>query len=220
MPRIKSLASDAQNSLNIAIRYASHLNPLTIHRKGRRVKAYFALLVVCFFWGTTWLAARRGVQYMPALQLAGVRQTLGGLCYVSFFLFKNATWPKGREWGQIAVLSFLNFFLSNGLSTWGVHYISAGLGSVIGAIFPLWLVLVGWAGSRSKFNSKAAGGLLLGFAGICVIFYERLQDFLDPGSALVSSSRWLPPGLGPSVRCTPRSTRCASIPISAWACKC
>ena len=40
-------------------------------------------------------------------------------------------------------LSFLNFLLSNGLSTWGVKYISAGLGAIIGAIFPLWIVIIG-----------------------------------------------------------------------------
>jgi len=177
---IKSLASDAQNSLNVAVRYFAHLNPLTIRKKGTRVKAYFALFMVCFFWGTTWLASRQGVQYMPALQLAGIRQTLGGLCYVSFFLAKKAAWPKGREWVHIIVLSFLNFLLSNGLSTWGVQYVSAGLGSVIGAIFPLWLVVIGWLGSRSRLRIKSATGLLLGFAGICVIFYERLHDFLDP----------------------------------------
>lgn len=164
-----------------AIRYMSYLNPLTIRKKGRKAKAFFALALVCFFWGTTWLASKEGVRHMPALQLAGIRQIFGGICYVVFFLAKNIALPKGKEWLPIIVLSFLNFMLSNGLSTWGVQYISAGLGSIIGAIFPLWLVVIGLFSAGANLKTKAIIGLLLGFTGICVIFYEHLYDFFNPG---------------------------------------
>jgi drug/metabolite transporter (DMT)-like permease len=70
--------------------------------------------------------------------------------------------------------------MSNGLSTWGVKYISAGLGSIMGAIFPLWLVVIGFFTQKEKMSGKAIGGLLLGFAGVCIIFYDHLSDFLDP----------------------------------------
>ncbi|HYK57139.1 MAG TPA: DMT family transporter, partial [Flavisolibacter sp.] len=146
----KPLISDAQNGQNVAARYISYLNPLQIHKRGTRAKAFFALTLVCFFWGTTWLASKEAVTHMPALQMAGIRQFLGGLLYVIFFMAKGARFPKGKEWRSIFILSFLNFALSNGLSTWGVKYISAGLGSIIGAIFPLWLVVIG------LFTSKAS----------------------------------------------------------------
>lgn len=191
----KPVPSDAQNSLNLAFRYISYLNPLTIRKKGRRAKAYFALAIVCFFWGTTWLASRQAVIHVPsALQIAGLRQLLGGSCYVLFFLAKGATWPRGKEWGFIFVLSLLNFGLSNALSTWGVKFISAGLGSIIGSIFPLWLVIIGLFSSKEKMKPLAIAGLLIGFAGICVIFYEHLHDFLNPafrfGIFLSVASTW------------------------------
>lgn len=150
-----------------------------MRKRGRKAKALFALALVCFFWGTTWIASRQGVMHMPAIQLAGIRQLLGGIVYVIFFLIKGRAFPRGREWGPILILSFLNFFLSNGLSTWGVKYISAGLGSIIAAIFPLWLVIIGLFSSKSKMPVKAVIGLLLGFGGVCVIFYDHLHDFLN-----------------------------------------
>jgi drug/metabolite transporter (DMT)-like permease len=180
----RSIFSDAQNNVNLAVRYVSYLNPFTIHKKGTTVKAYFALMIVCFFWGTTWIASRQGVQHMPAVQLAGIRQFLGGSCYVVFYLFRKTSLPKGREWRSILILSFLNFMLSNALSTWGVQYISAGLGSIIGAIFPLWLVIIGMFGTKTSLKPRTVIGLLLGFTGICVIFYEHLLDFFDPGFRL------------------------------------
>ena len=162
-----------------SLKRMSVLNPLTIHKKGTRTKAFFALVLVCFLWGTTWIASKEGVRHMPPLQMAGLRQLLGGFCYVLFFLIKGARWPNAKEWQSILVLSFLNFLLANGLSTWGLKYISSGLGAIMGAIFPLWLVVIGLFSVRSKMPGKAIIGLLLGFGGVCIIFYEHLHDFLN-----------------------------------------
>jgi hypothetical protein len=172
---------DPQSPQSSVAYYLSRLNPLQLHKRGKKTKAVFALAIVCVLWGTTWIASKRGVEYMPALQMAGIRQFLGGFCYFLFFLFKREKFPRGKEWGSVLVLSFLNFVLSNALSTWGIKYISAGLGSIIGAIFPLWLVIISIVGSKMKVHRTTAIGLLLGFSGICVIFYEHLSDFLNPG---------------------------------------
>ena len=116
---------------------------------------------------------------MPALQLAGIRQFIGGILYVAFFLFKKAPWPKGKQWKTILILSILNFVLCNGLSTWGVKYISSGLGAIIGAIFPLWIVLI-TVFRGEKIARLSIFGLIISFGGVCVIFYDHLADFIKP----------------------------------------
>ena len=136
-----------------------------------------ALCWVSFFWGTTWLASKEGVKYMPAIQLVAIRQFLGATLYLSYFLFKKTTWPKGKQWKTIFILSILNFVLSNGLSTWGVKYISSGLGAIIGALVPLWVVIISLFNGE-KLVKLSIIGLVVGFAGVCVIFYEHLSDFL------------------------------------------
>jgi drug/metabolite transporter (DMT)-like permease len=163
-----------------SLKELSVFNPLTIRRKGTKAKAVFALAMVCFLWGTTWLASKQGVKYMPSLQMAGIRQSIGGLCYVIFFLAKGAKLPNRKEWTSIVILSLLNFALTNGLSTWGLQHITAGLGAIIGAIFPLWLVVIGLFTSGSKIPLRAIIGLLVGFAGVCIVFFDHLDDFLDP----------------------------------------
>ncbi|HTE26161.1 DMT family transporter [Flavitalea sp.] len=144
-----------------------------------RIRAMAALAMVCFFWGTTWIASEEGVGHMPALQLAGIRQSFGGILYVIYFLAKGYRLPKGREWWPVFVLSLLNFVLTNGLTTLGLKYISPGLGAIISAIFPLWIVVIGLFRDSTLPPLKALTGLLLGFAGICIIFYDHLNDFLD-----------------------------------------
>ncbi|MDX1937500.1 MAG: EamA family transporter [Flavihumibacter sp.] len=151
-----------------------------LRQRNQRTKALIALGMVCFFWGTTWLASKAGVKNMPAIQMAGIRQFCGGFIYVVFFIAKGGVeWPRGKDWVTILILSLLNFMISNGLSTWGLKYISAGLGSIMGAIFPLWLVVISLFSSKNKLPQKAIIGLAIGFGGICIIFYEHLHDFLN-----------------------------------------
>jgi drug/metabolite transporter (DMT)-like permease len=138
-----------------------------------------ALCWVSFFWGTTWIASKEGVKHMPALQLAAIRQFIGGLLYISFFLFKKTPWPKGKQWKTIIILSILNFVLSNGLSTWGVKYISSGLGAIIGAIVPLWIVIITFF-KGERLARLTVIGLIISFGGVCVIFYDHLSDFMIP----------------------------------------
>ena len=138
-----------------------------------------ALCWVSFFWGTTWIASKEGVKHMPALQLVAIRQFLGGFLYISFFLFKKVPWPKGKQWKTIIILSLLNFVLSNALSTWGVKYISSGLGAIIGAIVPLWIVIISFFRGE-RLSKLSIIGLIISFCGVCVIFYDHLSDFLIP----------------------------------------
>jgi len=167
--------------MNETLKQLSSLNPLTIHKKGRRTKALFALAVVCVAWGITWDVSKKGVEGMPALQMTSIRQIIAGLMYVVFFLIKGAKLPKGKEWTPVLILCFLNFIMSNALSTWGVKFISAGLGSIMAATFPLWIVIINFIISKTKVPALAIIGILLGFGGVCIIFYEHLKDFSNAG---------------------------------------
>jgi drug/metabolite transporter (DMT)-like permease len=136
-----------------------------------------ALIWVGFFWGTTWIASKEGVRYIPGIQMAAIRQFIAGLLYILFFLVTKAPWPKGKQWKTIIILAVLNFTLSNGLSTAGVKYISSGLGAIIAAIFPIWVVIISFFRGE-RIAKLAVTGTLISFVGICIIFYEHLGDFL------------------------------------------
>jgi len=142
-------------------------------------KALLALAWVSIFWGTTWLASKEAIRDVPALQIIAIRQLIAAVLYIGFFIYKKHPWPKGKQWIAILVMSFLTFMLSNGLSTWGVKFIPSGLGAIMGAIFPLWLVIIIMIKGK-RIPRQALIGLLMGFGGVCIIFYEHLKDFLNP----------------------------------------
>jgi drug/metabolite transporter (DMT)-like permease len=145
-------------------------------------KAFFALAIVSTVWGTTYLASRIGVQYMPGLFLAGIRQLISGLIVVSFFLLKRHSLPPVKDLKKIVLQGFFLLCLSNGLMSWAVQYISSGLAAIIGALVPMFMVLFSmWMGKLRKPGIILFAGLLLGFAGIGMIFYDYLAQVIQPG---------------------------------------
>jgi len=142
-------------------------------------KAYFALFVVCIVWGVSWVGTKEAVRFMPPFQMVGIRQILAGLAYVLFFVLKGNKLPRKREWYPILFLSVLSFMISNGLATWGVKLTTAGLSAIMGAIFPLWLVIILAARGGNRIPLWAWVGILVGFSGVCIVFYEHLHELFE-----------------------------------------
>jgi drug/metabolite transporter (DMT)-like permease len=154
--------------------------PGKIRQKGTYFKALLALAVVSLVWGTTWVVSKAGVGFLPGLQLASIRQIIAGTAFLVYFFIKKYKLPEKSDYLPLMILAVLNFVFSNGISTWGVMYIPAGLGSIIGAIFPFWIVILGFIADRTKPPARALAGLLIGFSGICIIFYDHVLDFVKP----------------------------------------
>src|ERR1043166_5336737 len=87
-------------------------------------KAYIALGLVSFFWGTTYIASRIGVQHMPGLFVSGVRPFSSVLIMVSFFLLRGFQLPGWSDLKKISVQGILLLCIANGLLTWSLEYIN------------------------------------------------------------------------------------------------
>jgi len=160
-------------------------------------KAYIALGLVSFFWGTTYIAARIGTQDMPGLFVAGIRQLLSGLILVGFFLVRGYQLPEWKVLKRISVQGIFLICISNGLLTWSLEYITGGLAAIIAALVPLFIVMFTlWLSKCTKITRWMIVGLVVGFLGVLTIFYDYLgqmqnKSFLfGVGLALVSTLSW------------------------------
>jgi hypothetical protein len=138
--------------------------------------AYAALVATSFFWGTTWVASKWAVQSIPSIQLAAIRQCLAGCFFVGYFLFyKKHPLPTLLQWRWLLVMSVIMFVFANWMSTWGIQYITTGLGALIGSLYPLSVVLIEFIFFKSKkINGLTIIGLLLGILGVSVVFYNSM----------------------------------------------
>lgn len=163
----------------------SSFQPLDPRRHSEKTRALFAVGLVSIFWGTTWLASKKGVEHMPALQLAGIRQLLGGGIYIIFFIIRGFKWPSWNQLFRFTWMSVIMFVVSNGFGTWSVQYIPSGLGAVIGAIAPIWIALFSLMLFKdTRLNITTVIGLILGFGGILIIFYDYLDILFNASFSL------------------------------------
>jgi drug/metabolite transporter (DMT)-like permease len=140
-------------------------------------KAYIALGLVSFFWGTTYIASRIGAQHMPGLFVSGLRQFISGFILVGFFLIRGQQLPGWAILKKISVQSIFMLCLANGLLSWSVEYISGGLAAIIAALVPLFIALFTvWLSKCAKITRWMVIGLVIGFAGVLTIFYDYLAQ--------------------------------------------
>ncbi len=152
------------------MRYPSSRN------KTEHSKAVFAVGVVSILWGTTWLASKVGVEHIPPLQLSGLRHFIGGGLYVIYFATFRKMLPQKHQLWQIFWMAILMFVISNAFSVLSVKYMPSGIGAVIGAIMPIWVVLfTGMAFTKVKFKAKTMVGIGLGFLGVMVTFIDFIE---------------------------------------------
>ena len=138
--------------------------------------AYACLVAVCILWGTTWVASAWTVrQGVSALQVAAIRQIIAGvvLCSSLWFVLKDKLVLP--SWRDTVLLAFLNFVCSNALSTWGVKFIPGGLGSIVGAAYPLWLVVLYTWFFDKKISMAIWLGMMMSFFGLVLVFFPSLQ---------------------------------------------
>ena len=144
-------------------------------------KAYFALIIVCLVWGTTYLALRVGVQSYPPFLFSGIRQTLAGTILISWIFLTTRTLPTINDIKKNIFIGFAMITLGNGLVSWAEMFIPSGLTALICSLLPIWMIVINLVyRSNEKINFKILTGILLGLVGLLIIFNDNLIDFTNP----------------------------------------
>jgi drug/metabolite transporter (DMT)-like permease len=138
-------------------------------------KAYFSLTLTCLSWGTTWVASKIAVQATPGLQVSGIRQFIAGSLFLLFFgLFKKEKLPTLQQFRWLLTASFFLVVINSGLTTWSVKYIPSGLAALIGALNPLFVVIIEMVFFKNKsYTLFTFIGLFTGILGIAIVFYNN-----------------------------------------------
>ena len=137
--------------------------------------AYIAWVIVCIFWGTTYLGIRVSLETVPVALLAGLRWSIGGLMLTAMLPLFGERLPAPRTWGSLAVAGFLMAVIGNGGVVWAEQYVASGLAAVMVAMVPFWSVLIeALLPHGERITRRTLAGLALGFVGIVVLVWPEL----------------------------------------------
>jgi drug/metabolite transporter (DMT)-like permease len=147
-----------------------------VHRtsRGRLIGGFLLLTLI---WGTTWAAIRIGLEGVPPFTGVAVRFALAGLVLLAVALSRGVRLGRGRHEKALWLANgTLSFCLSYAIVYWSEQYIPSGLGALLFATYPLFVAALAHlllAGER--LTAAAVAGLVLGLAGVAVIFSDDLS---------------------------------------------
>jgi len=148
-------------------------------------KAIIAWLNVCVIWGTTYLVIRIGVGHLPPMLFAGIRWIIAGAIFITALKWRGKALPKANEIVHLAVVGLALLGFANGLVVWAEQWIPSGLTALLLTTVPFFMVgLESLLPKGPKLNSTILTGLVMGLAGVCLIFGEDIKYLSDPDNLI------------------------------------
>ena len=152
-----------------------------------RLLTWASLATLILIWGTTWAAIRIGLRGIPPLTGVALRFAIASTALFSLtpvFGVKLGRAPNERWlW---CVNGLLTFALPYGILYWAEQWVPSGLAAVLFATFPLLTAVIAhFLLPGERLTARGIVGILIGFAGVAVIFSE---DFHTLGGSKVATA--------------------------------
>lgn len=160
-------------------------------------KALVAYLVVCVFWGSTYLAIKVGVTELPPFLFAGLRFLTAGLLLLVLARALGDPLPHRNDWGTLAIVGVLLLAGGNAFVVWSEQYVGSGIASIFVVTVAMWTALFDAVipGGAGELNWRIIAGLLLGFLGTVLLVGATPAEVLaadkrGPIALTLASASW------------------------------
>jgi drug/metabolite transporter (DMT)-like permease len=136
------------------------------------IRSWGAFLLLGSIWGSSFLWIKIALDEVGPFTLVAYRLLFGVLGMLLVLLVLRPTFPKARRiWAMLALMGLTNTALPFVLISWGEISIDSGVASILNSTTPLFtLVIAHFFLSDERMTVPRALGLLLGFAGIVLLF--------------------------------------------------
>jgi len=133
--------------------------------------------MLCLIWGSTWLGIKIGLEDSPPFLSAGFRFLIATSFLYIWGKCKGIRFSDyKKEIPKILIPGFFLYYLSYSLVYWGEQYINSGLTAVLFATFPFFVAMYAtFLIKDEKLTKVKFLGLLTGFCGIILIFWDSLS---------------------------------------------
>jgi len=160
-------------------------------------KALIAYLVVCVFWGSTYLAIKVGVMELPPFLFAGLRFLIAGLLLFGIARALGDALPRRSDWRTLAIVGVLLLAGGNAFVVWSEQFIASGIASIFVVTVAIWTAFFDavMPGGTGELNWRIIAGLLLGFLGTLLLVGATPAEILaadtrGPIALTFASASW------------------------------
>jgi drug/metabolite transporter (DMT)-like permease len=163
--------------------------------KPSRLLTWASLAALVLIWGTTWAAIRVGLRGIPPLTGVALRFSIAGVALLALLpVFRVRLGGSRREWLVWGSNALFTFCIAYSILYWAEQWVPSGLAAVLFATFPLLVaVLAHFVLPGERLTWESGTGVLIGFAGVAVIFSEDFRTLLGPQVAFAAAVMLLCP---------------------------
>lgn len=145
-------------------------------------KAPSTLMVVLAFatvyivWGSTYFFIQKALAGFPPFFLGAFRFIIAGSLMLGWSLLQGEKVFSWKVMKPALVTGLLLLFVGNGVVIWVEQFLPSAMVAIMISSAPLWFVLLDkpkWSENLS--NKSTILGLFVGFAGVVLLFYEKIM---------------------------------------------
>ncbi|WAC15135.1 EamA family transporter [Dyadobacter pollutisoli] len=170
-------------------------------------KAPSTLLVVLAFatvyivWGSTYFFIQRALAGFPPFILGAFRFIVAGLLMLGWSVLQGENVFSWKAMKPAIITGLLLLLVGNGVVIWVEQFLPSAMVAIMVSMSPLWFVLLDkpkW--SENLTNKSTILGLLIGFAGVVLLFGEKImvsmsslnstRDLFAMGLVVLGSMAW------------------------------
>ena len=130
-----------------------------------------ALAAIYVIWGSTYLAIKYALESFPPFLMMGARSLAAGLILYLWSRSRGEERARKEHVVPIVVIGVLFFLVGHGLLAWAQQKVPSGLAALLVASEPLWIAVIeAFLIRDDKATSRTIFGLILGFAGLSLLF--------------------------------------------------
>ena len=144
----------------------------------KRLNVYALLIFQQLIAGGTHIVAKAVVADIDAATLTFLRTIIASVgLYAIVRLRSGPLEIEAADWKRIAILGFVGVALNQYLYLYGLRYSTAANGALLYAATPVLVLVFSNIVLKERITPKKTFGLLMAFAGIAIVIFERGIDF-------------------------------------------
>ncbi len=130
-------------------------------------------ILLAAIWGSSFLFMRLGTVEFGALPTAAVRVAVAALFLLPIVWLRGLMPELRKNWKRIFFVGVLNSGIPFACYSIALLSITTGLSAILNATVPMFGALVAWAWLKDKPDSSRVLGLVVGFAGVAMLAWDK-----------------------------------------------
>jgi drug/metabolite transporter (DMT)-like permease len=148
----------------------------------KSILSWFLLVLLSIVWGSSFILMLRGMQTEDGtpvysdVQVGALRMTIAGLVMFPFGVFLLKKIRSIRLFFALLIVGTCGNFIPAFLFTYAETELSSGLTGMLNSFTSFFTIIIGYMVFRQAVSSRQVYGLVIAFAGICLLVGSSVLD--------------------------------------------